>query len=117
MKNKLSKKNYNYGKCHVCGEQMQEKRINQDFWLKGKLLVIESVPAGVCPQCGEKVVNADVGRDVANLIQNLKRQPKRKTITVPCFATRRKLLSSRRRDCDSRSFPQDHPTNFSEGDR
>jgi ssDNA-binding Zn-finger/Zn-ribbon topoisomerase 1 len=27
---------YDYGKCHVCGEQMQEKRINQEFWLKGK---------------------------------------------------------------------------------
>ena len=78
-----NKKNYNYGKCHVCGEQMQEKRINQDFWLKGKLVVIESVPAGVCPQCGEKVVKADVGRELAILIQNLKRQTKRRTIAVP----------------------------------
>jgi len=48
-----NKSTYNYGKCHVCGEQMKEKRINQDSWLKGKLVVIESVPAGVCPQCGE----------------------------------------------------------------
>jgi len=46
-----NKKTYDYGKCHVCGEQMREKRINQEFWLKGKLVVIESVPAGVCPQC------------------------------------------------------------------
>ena len=30
------KSTYDYGKCHVCGEQMKEKRINQDFWLKGK---------------------------------------------------------------------------------
>ena len=78
-----NKKKYDYGKCHVCGEQMQEKRINQDFWLKGKLIVIESVPAGVCPQCGEKVVKGDVGRHLASLIQNLKRLPKRKTISVP----------------------------------
>ena len=33
-----NKPTYDYGKCHVCGEQMQEKRINQDFWLKGKLI-------------------------------------------------------------------------------
>ena len=78
-----NKKNYDYGKCHVCGEQMQEKRIKQDFWLKGKLVVIESVPTGVCPQCGEKVVKADVGRQLATLIANLKRLPKRKTMTVP----------------------------------
>jgi YgiT-type zinc finger domain-containing protein len=74
---------YDYGKCHVCGEQMQEKRVNQDFWLKGKLIVIESVPAGVCPQCGEKIVKADVGRELAALIANLKSLPKKKTISVP----------------------------------
>ena len=74
---------YNYGKCHVCGEQMKEKKINQDFWLKGKLIVVEAVPAGVCPQCGERVVKADVGRQLAALILNRKRQPKRRTITVP----------------------------------
>ena len=78
-----NKKNYDYGNCHVCGEQMQERRINQDFWLKGKLVVIESVPAGVCPQCGEKIVKADVGSELASLIQNRKRLPKRKTISVP----------------------------------
>ncbi|HVS82507.1 MAG TPA: type II toxin-antitoxin system MqsA family antitoxin [Pyrinomonadaceae bacterium] len=78
-----NKSTYDYGKCHVCGEQMKEKRINQDFWLKGKLIVVESVPAGVCPQCGEKIVKADVGRRIAALIQDLRRLPKRKTITVP----------------------------------
>jgi YgiT-type zinc finger domain-containing protein len=62
---------------------MQEKRINQEFWLKGKLVVIESVPAGVCPRCGEKIVKADVGREVACLLQDLKRLPKHKTISVP----------------------------------
>lgn len=62
---------------------MKEKRINQDFWLKGKLVVIESVPAGVCPQCGEKIVKADVGRHIAALLQNFSRVPKRKTLAVP----------------------------------
>ncbi len=84
-------KNYDYGKCHVCGEQMEEKRINQDFWLKGKLVVIESVPAGDCPQCGEKIVKADVGRELASLIQNLKRLPKRKTISVPVLRYAKKV--------------------------
>ena len=50
---------------------MHEKRISQDFWLKGKLIVIESVPAGVCPQCGEKIVKADVGRQLATMIGNV----------------------------------------------
>lgn len=79
----MSKRGYDYGPCHVCGEQMEEKRTKQDFWLKGKLIVIESVPAGVCPQCGEKIVKADVGRQLATLIANLRRLPKSKTMTVP----------------------------------
>ena len=78
-----NKRHYNYGKCHVCGEQMREKRINQDFWLKGKLIVIESVPAGVCPQCGEKIVRADVGRQLDTMIGNVRHSRTRKTITVP----------------------------------
>lgn len=77
------KKKYDYGKCHVCGEQMQEKQVHQDFWLKGKLIVIESVPVGLCPQCGEKIVRADVGRQIMTLIAKLRRAPKRKTMAVP----------------------------------
>jgi YgiT-type zinc finger domain-containing protein len=82
---------YDYGKCHVCGEQMQEQRINQEFWLKGKLFVIESVPAGVCPQCGEKIVKADVGRQLATLIANLRRVPKRRTMSVPVIRYAKEL--------------------------
>lgn len=62
---------------------MREQRVNQDFRLKGQLIVIESVPTGVCPQCGEKIVKADVGRQLMILIANLQRTPKRKTIAVP----------------------------------
>ena len=64
----MSKDNYDYGKCQVCGEQMVERQIKQDFQVKGDLIVIEDVPAGVCPQCGGKVVRADVGRQIATLI-------------------------------------------------
>lgn len=49
---------------------MAEQRIKQDVWIKGDLIVIENVPAGVCPRCGEKIVKAEVGRQVAALIAN-----------------------------------------------
>ena len=62
---------------------MREKHIKQEFWAKGKLLIIEDVPAGVCPQCGEKVVKAEVGRQIAALIENSKRLRKARTISVP----------------------------------
>jgi len=73
---------HDYGNCHVCGEQMQERQIKQDFWIKGKLFVIEGVPAGVCPRCGEKVVKADVGRAIATLLVKPGRR-KTRTMSVP----------------------------------
>ena len=74
---------HDYGECHTCGEQMEERCVKQEFWIKGKLIVIEGVPAGVCPQCGEKVVKADVGRWIAALIEDSKRLRKARTISVP----------------------------------
>ena len=74
---------YDYGKCHVCDTPMVEKTIQQDFWIKNKLIVIEKIPAGVCPQCGEKIVNAEVGKHIAKLIKDSKRIKKAPTISVP----------------------------------
>jgi len=65
---------YDYGTCHVCGEQMQRRRITQEVWLKGELVVVEDVPAGVCRQCGERVVTADVGRSLAALLEDPRRR-------------------------------------------
>jgi YgiT-type zinc finger domain-containing protein len=80
MKKKAS---YNYGACHVCGERMEERRIKQDFWVKEKLVVVEGVPAGVCPRCGEKVVRAEVGRQLADLLNSPDRLRRTQTMSVP----------------------------------
>jgi len=74
---------YNYGECEICDTTMQEKRIKQDFWIRGQLIVIDDVPAGVCPNCGHKVVRADVGRSIAELIGNPERIAKAHRISVP----------------------------------
>jgi YgiT-type zinc finger domain-containing protein len=77
---------YDYGRCHVCGAKMKSSRIKQEFWIKKKLIVIENVPAGVCPQCGEKIVQADVGLRVAAVLKQAKTIRKAKTMTVPVLA-------------------------------
>lgn len=76
-------KAYQYGNCHTCGERMTEQRVKQDFWIKGKLIVLDGVPAGVCPRCGERVVKAEVGRAVAELLANKRRKHKSRTLNVP----------------------------------
>lgn len=82
---------YDYGRCHVCGGQMRAKRIKQDFWIKGRLVVIDGVPAGVCQRCGEKVVRADVGRRVAELIEDSERLRGARTLRVPVIKYAKKI--------------------------
>ena len=76
---------YDYGECEICNTPMQENLVKQDFWIRGELIVIEDVPAGVCPQCGEKVVNAEVGRWITKLIENSERFAKAPRISVPAI--------------------------------
>jgi YgiT-type zinc finger domain-containing protein len=83
---KKSQSLYDYGKCHVCGERMEERLIKQGFWIKRKLIVVEDIPAGVCPQCGEKVVRANIGRLIAVLLEDVKRLRKARTISVPVLS-------------------------------
>ena len=74
---------YDYGECHLCGGQMEEKRVRQELWVKGKLIVVERVPAGVCVQCGEKIVRAEIGRSLAVLLEDGKRLRTARTMHVP----------------------------------
>ena len=80
MRKKVS---YNYGACHVCGERMEERRIKQDFWIKENLVVVEDVPAGVCPRCGEKIVRAEVGRQLVALLGDIESLHEPQTMSVP----------------------------------
>ena len=74
---------YDYGECEICTAPLEEKCVKQDFWLRGELFVVEGVPAGVCPQCGEKVVTADVGRRLATLMEDSERIAAATRILVP----------------------------------
>lgn len=82
---------YDYGECNIYGQRMQERCVKQDFWIKGKLTVIENVPTGVCPQCGEKVVTADVGRRISTLIEDSKELRKARTISAPVIRFAEKI--------------------------
>jgi YgiT-type zinc finger domain-containing protein len=80
---KKKRVNHNYGECEICNTEMKEILVKQDFWIHGKLIVVEDVPAGVCPKCGEKVVKADVGRSILKLMENSDRIAKAPKISVP----------------------------------
>jgi len=74
---------YNYGTCDVCGTVMQEQYIKRNFWLKGDMVIVDNVPARVCPQCGSKVVRKEVGHWLLTLLRNPERIAKAPRIAVP----------------------------------
>ncbi|MFN0119033.1 MAG: YgiT-type zinc finger protein [Blastocatellia bacterium] len=80
--------NYDYGKCQVCEKPLLEKLIRQDFWIRENLVVIENVPTGVCPQCGEKIVRADIGRHIASLLSTVNQAQPVRSISVPVIEFR-----------------------------
>lgn len=53
------------------------------FWIRGELIIVEDMFAGICPRCGEKVVKANVGRWIAKLLENTERIVKVPRISVP----------------------------------
>lgn len=79
----MSNKVYNYGQCKICNVPLEEKFIKYDFWFRGNLIVVENVPAGVCPQCGEKIITAEVGRRLEALLQNAEQIAQAPRIAVP----------------------------------
>lgn len=80
---KTKKAKYDYGECEICDAPLQEKKVKQDFWIRGKLIIVENVPAGVCPKCGERVVRAEVGQRIAKLVKDSDRIAKAPKISVP----------------------------------
>jgi YgiT-type zinc finger domain-containing protein len=85
MMNPIENDSYDYGLCDVCESPMEERIISQSFWIQGQLIVVENIPAGVCPQCGEKVVKADIGHQVLNLIGNRELVAQAPRISVPAL--------------------------------
>jgi len=86
MKSKAVK--YNYGECEICAAKLVERRIKQDFWIRGKLVVIDNVPAGVCPRCGAKVVRSQVGKRISMILESPRRWAKASVISVPVVELR-----------------------------
>ncbi|NMG45066.1 YgiT-type zinc finger protein [Aromatoleum toluvorans] len=55
--------------CYFCGGAIKQVTVgNFDYRLEGRMYVIKKVPAGLCEQCGEKYVAAEVGRRLNALI-------------------------------------------------
>jgi len=71
---------HKYGDCFFCGGEVKEEQVELDYRYKGKLYIFQDVPAGVCQQCGEKYLTAQVAKEIERRIQT---KEWRKVISVP----------------------------------
>jgi YgiT-type zinc finger domain-containing protein len=60
LEDQRRKKMTTFGDCTYCDGKVEEEKIEYDYRRRGKLLVIDNVPAGVCRQCGETYFKPDV---------------------------------------------------------
>ena len=74
---------YNYGNCEICDTPLEEQYIKQDFWIKGELIVVDRILAGVCPNCGEKIVNANAAQHIIKLFEDTELIANAPRISVP----------------------------------
>ena len=74
---------HNYSDCYFCGGEVKEKKLPREIWHNGQLYIIEDVPMGMCVQCGEKFVHADVAKALDGILA--KKTSPQKTIRVPVY--------------------------------
>lgn len=72
---------HEYGDCSFCGGTVEEQRVEVDYRYHGELFVFQNVPAGVCQQCGEKYLTAQVAEEIERRIQSKDKWDK--AISVP----------------------------------
>lgn len=70
--------------CPVCrSDSLESKHITYVQEYKGKVIIIENVPALVCSQCGEVIIEAGTAERIQQLVWQ---QPRTgRTVTVPLY--------------------------------
>ena len=72
--------------CVFCSGDIHEKIVTVVKEHKGKVIIIEHVPAGVCGQCGEREYKAVVASKLEIILRERKRARKEKLVPVADFA-------------------------------
>jgi len=69
--------------CSVCHSQTVHQLVTYIQWYEGKLVLVENVPAEICPNCGEQYFSPEVADKVQHAITA---QTSSKTLSVPVFS-------------------------------
>jgi YgiT-type zinc finger domain-containing protein len=72
---------HEYDDCSLCGGEVKEANVELDYRHKGKLFIFQNVPVGVCQQCAEKYLTAEIAKKIERRI--LSNNTWDRTISVP----------------------------------
>jgi len=61
-----------YDDCRYCGGEVEERLQRLDYRYHGQLFLVENVAVGVCKQCGEKFLKAQVAKQVEAAVSSAK---------------------------------------------
>jgi len=71
-------------RCEYCGGRIVEKRVDLHRKVKGKHVLIENVPAGVCTECGTRYYAANVLKTVEETIRGRRKMEHK--VLVPVYS-------------------------------
>jgi len=71
-------------RCEYCDGIIKEKRVDLSRKVKGKYVVIENIPTGVCTECGTRYYTANVLKTIEETIAG--RRKAKREIQVPVYS-------------------------------
>lgn len=58
--------------CFMCKGDLEEKKVNYVVDLESTIIIIKSVPAKVCTQCGEQYFEDETAENIEKIVNQLK---------------------------------------------
>lgn len=68
--------------CEYCNGLIVEKKVELTRKVKGKYVLVENVPAGVCTRCGTRYYTANVLKTVQEIVRGRKKAEREETVPV-----------------------------------
>ncbi|MSQ06962.1 MAG: type II toxin-antitoxin system MqsA family antitoxin [Dehalococcoidia bacterium] len=81
-------------KCDLRSGELQPGTTTLEVWLGEQLIVVRDVPAGVCQQCGEAYISADVSERLDHFLAEHHRHRPERYLAVPQYAAAQTLESA-----------------------
>ena len=75
------------GGCAICGsDESQDKLVDEIFLIDGKYVLVDGIPAKVCPRCGDETFSRETAEGIRVLVRGEARPTRSIAVDVFEFA-------------------------------